>query len=54
MIRRPNGVLAGGTLYGRYLGDALAWLALAGTFAGVILSFRKKKASDAPSPETAS
>jgi len=41
-----------GTIYGRYLGDALGWIALAGTFAGIVGSFRKKKLSPDPTPET--
>ena len=36
---------AGATLYGRVLGDAVAWFALGGTFAGVAVSFRKKRTS---------
>lgn len=56
LFRRPNGLLGGGTIYGRYLGDALGWLALLGTFAGLVVSFRKKKtpptSDPAPDPES--
>ncbi len=48
--------IGAGTIYGRYLGDALGWLALLGTFAGVLVSFRKKKtpptSDPAPDPES--
>ncbi len=48
VIREPNGLLGGGTIYGRYLGDSPAWLAFAGTFVAVLLSFRKKKTPEPP------